>query len=114
MTGGMIPSTTTGEDMSWQETYTLNADGTFVKLRKVKGASGQEEGRGKYSIDTKDNEKYIILDYASDNTLIANCTIEPRERLKIVSESKVLGNDWLPCDGPSLEYEWVVETPEPK
>lgn len=101
----MINSVTTGKDMSWQEYYVFNADGTFLKSRETNGQT--KEGSGTYSYTTSTNEKYISLTYKLGTDLIASCyTAQKQEQLIIVSTNKLVGT-WNECDGPGLEYELV-------
>jgi hypothetical protein len=101
MTGSMINSVTTGKDMSWQEYYVFNADGTFLKSREQNGQV--KESSGTYSKD----EKYISLTYKKGAELIASCTgVQNQEQLYIVSADKLVGT-WNICDGPGLEYQLV-------
>jgi hypothetical protein len=103
MTGSMINSVTTGSDMSWQEYYFLNEDGTFFKSREQNGKV--QEARGTYS--RTPDEQSVLLTYQSGLHLRASCLSDPsQEILNIVSSNKLVGT-WNICDGPGLEYKLV-------
>jgi hypothetical protein len=105
MTGSMINSVTTGQDMDWQEYYIFNADSTFIKSRQRDGKV--QEATGTYSYSNKPNEQSIIITYRSGLNLRASCQSDPsEERLIIISPRKLIGT-WNPCDGPGLEYQLV-------
>jgi hypothetical protein len=107
MTGSMIHSETTGKDMSWQEYYLLNSDGTFLKSREQNGQV--KEATGTYTYTTLNEEKYIQLTYKSGADLIASCMgVKQQEQLYIVFTDKIVGT-WSWCDGPGLEYQLVKE-----
>lgn len=101
MTGSMIPSETTGEDMTWQESYVLYTDHTFVKSSTRK--EGMIKAEGTYTIENTTDRKRLVLTYKSDNDIIGNCTSEPEEHLYFNSNNNLV-NDWSMCDGPGLEY----------
>jgi len=104
MTGSMIPSETTGEDMAWQESYELYTDHTFLKSSTRNGQL--IEVKGTYTLENTKDRKRIVLTYPSENDIIGNCTSEPEEHLYFISNNK-LANDWSMCDGPGLEYKRV-------
>lgn len=108
MTGSMIHSETTGKDMSWQEYYLFNSDGTFLKSREQNGQV--KEATGIYSYPpNKSGEKSILLTYKSGFELRASCFSDPpQESLDIISSDKLVGT-WNICDGPGLEYQLVED-----
>ncbi len=95
----------TGEDMSWQESITLNENKTFVKTQKrnqsVTSASGT------YAFVTLSGVNYLKLTYDSENDLIANCTTELDELLRVDVRERQLIGSWSACDGPGLFYKQV-------
>ena len=102
MTGSLTASTTTGDDMDWQEYYLLNTNtGTFIKSRTRDELETYVSGT--FSINTAEEEHYIELTYTSDNDIIANCTGDLIEVLIIESENTLKGT-WDSCDGPGLKY----------
>ncbi|MBV7338390.1 hypothetical protein KFU94_61220 [Chloroflexi bacterium TSY] len=104
MSGQMRDSETTGTNMAWQESYQLNTDGTFIKSREQNGVL--EEKAGVFSFEELSDGKYLILTYETYSGIIGNCTLEPREVLRLESNQKLLGT-WWACDGPGLEYERI-------
>ncbi len=108
MTGSMTNSEATGKDMSWQEFYLLNSDGTFLKSREQNGQV--KEATGIYSYPpNKSGEKSILLTYKSGFELRASCFSDPpQESLNIISPDKLVGT-WNICDGPGLEYQFVKQ-----
>jgi hypothetical protein len=106
MTGSMINSVTTGKDMSWQEYYMFNADGTFLKSREQNGQVKVAIGTYSYP-PNQSGEKSILITYQSGFELRASCFSDPpQESLTIISADKLVGT-WNICDGPSLEYQLV-------
>lgn len=110
MSGGMLPSVKMGDEMSWQETYTFENQGSFVKSRTIKESGATETLSGTYQLLTVDKQRLLLLIYKNDHALLANCSIEPTELLMIVSDSTVINDRWVPCDGPELEYQWFIPT----
>ena len=99
----IIPPST-GIHMAWRESYLLYPDNTFIKTRERDNVV--TEGKGTYAIVSLSDGEYLELVYKSKNDLIGNCTIEPKELLKINSEDEMIGT-WWACDGPGLFYEKV-------
>ncbi len=97
---------TTGSDMAWQEYYLLYEDDTFKKVREQDG--NIKEASGTYEFVTLSDGEYLELTYPSENELIGNCSVEPKEMLSIESEDKLIGT-WWACDGPGLVYEKVEQ-----
>lgn len=104
MTGGMINSQTTGSAMSWQETYTLKSDRTFVKSRTAEGNTTKASGT--YEIVFVNNEKLLEFTFNSNSQIIGNCYGNLKETMLFQSKKKFSGT-WNACDGPGLLYEWV-------
>ena len=95
----------TGANLSWQEFYVMQANGTFSKTRERDGV--KTSAFGTYKVDGTTDTKYIRLTYENDNDIIGNCTAEPTETLSFKSESTLLMAEWSMCDGPRLEYRRV-------
>jgi hypothetical protein len=104
MTGEMVNSESTGDDMDWQEYYILKSDDTFTKFREREGLLSEASGTFEF-VNTLE-VKYLELSYPRENELIGNCVQEPRERLVLESDDILLGT-WSACDGPGLEYKRV-------
>lgn len=91
----------TGDDMSWQEYYVFNGDGTFVKSRDQHGV--KSEAAGIYDSATYSNQKFLELTFDSGEDLIASCTSQSKETLFLISEAEFIST-WAQCDGPGLKY----------
>lgn len=104
MTGSFANSSTTGEDMEWQEFYVLNADQTFTKSRTSDGNITNIFGT--YSFSEISDEKYLELNYQIASRIIGSCTSDMQEMMLITSES-TMNSTWLACDGPGLRYEKI-------
>ncbi|WP_299824065.1 hypothetical protein [uncultured Pontibacter sp.] len=94
----------TGTNMSWQEFYILNANGSFTKTRELLGVATSASGT--YKVEVVSGVNYLLLTYENDHELIGNCTVEPIERLSFKSD-QILLNEWNICDGPGLAYKRV-------
>lgn len=104
MTGSMVETETSGEDMAWQEYYLIYSDGTFLKSRTENGKTA--EAQGTFEIVNDSDGKHFTLAYPSKNTLIGSCSSEPIEHLFVNSENMLISS-WQNCDGPGLEYKRV-------
>ncbi|WP_417443815.1 hypothetical protein [Joostella sp.] len=104
MRGSAPNTTTTGQDMEWQETYTFNQDSTFTKTRYLKTSKSTLEGSGTYLYVENNNEAYLQLNYNDNNKIIGSCTSDNSETL-FFNESSQLISGWNACDGPGLVYE---------
>lgn len=104
MTGNMtnVPPLK-GNDMSWQESYTLRPDSTFTKNRQ--GAQ-QLQATGRYILVETGEEQFIEFTYDSANEIIGSCLADVKETLRL-SNGKLYGT-WQACDGPGLTYERVT------
>lgn len=90
--------------MAWQETFVLNEDHTFRKVREQSGEI--KEASGTYAFVKLSDGKYLELTYNTENELIGNCTGESKELLRLQDENKLTGT-WQACDGPGLVYKRV-------
>lgn len=93
-----------GEDMEWQETYELQADGTFTKTREKNAEIVSASGT--FSYEEFSDDPYLVLMYNSESPIIGNCSAEAKEELA-VKEDLSLVSTWQACDGPGLVYERV-------
>ncbi|EDP98594.1 hypothetical protein U8527_21520 [Kordia algicida OT-1] len=103
MSGSILNWQTTGADMDWQETYTLNTNGTFMKTRVQNGTTTQASGTFTFIEGTADGN-VIDFTFDSDNDIIANCSAELVERMYLESDDTFFSG-WIACDGPGLKYE---------
>lgn len=101
MSGQIRGSETTGEDMSWQETYILGSEMRFKKIRKTDEGSSTSEG--KFDIVMINSDKYLKFIHDADSELVGNCTGDKIELLKYTSSDSV-ESTWNACDGPGLMY----------
>jgi hypothetical protein len=89
-----------GETMSWQESYTLQSDSTFVKERR---GDKQLEATGRYKIVDIGDEQFIEFSYDEASEIIGSCLAGNKETLRL-ADGKLYGT-WQACDGPGLTYE---------
>ncbi len=111
MTGQIVDSKQTGADMSWQESYQLKPNGTFVKQREKNGVLN--EASGSYEIDELSDGKYLILTYDRNDNIIGNCDAGLTESLKFEADNR-LRSSWWACDGPGLLYEKIEQNADNK
>lgn len=103
MSGQVPNSTTTGDDMPWQEYYILNADGTFLKHRDYIGSN--REGTGTFRFITDENGEFLELNYSEANDIVGSCgSSKQHEELSLKANNTLIGT-WWACDGPGLKYE---------
>ncbi len=103
---GMVNSGSTRDELEWQEYYILYENNSFKKSRLQEGVLYEATGTFKY-LNSEGNE-YLELTYPADSGIISNCSEEPVERLLVKSDDYMIGNSWLACDGPGLEYKRVL------
>ncbi|AQS93157.1 hypothetical protein BXQ17_03275 [Polaribacter sp. BM10] len=104
MTGSIPNSETSGAEMEWQETYVLNANGTFLKSRDRDGIT--TEVSGTYNFINNSNEPLIELNFDTESEIIGSCTSNRKETMNLQSETIFLSS-WEACDGPGLKYEKI-------
>ncbi|UZO81052.1 hypothetical protein NBT05_00915 [Aquimarina sp. ERC-38] len=100
MTGNTPNSETTGNQMSWQEIYEINNNGSFTKIRNRDG--NITEASGTYEIKEENEGRALLLMYDQKNPIIGNCTGDTTEYLSIYKD--ILQSSWFACDGPGLFY----------
>ena len=90
MTADQITPTiiATGSEMEWQETYTLNSDGTFTKSRNRDGII--TDASGTFVFKEISNEKYFELSFVTGISILTSCT-PGKEMLWVKSQTKLLG-----------------------
>lgn len=103
---GIVNSGSTGDNLDWQEYYILYKNQSFTKSRLQEGILYEATGTFKYV--NSDEGDYLELNYPVDSGIISNCSEEPVERLLVKSVDYMIGNSWLACDGPGLEYKRVL------
>ncbi len=106
MSGMLVNSETTGNEMAWQESYSFSEDQGFIKTRTTnEGETLTAEGTFQIEENPETSEKFIVLTYEEDNSIIGNCSREAVEYLYYDKEDKMLLSNWWACDGPGLFYE---------
>jgi len=111
MTGNVEGSETTGSDMEWQETYIINENKTFTKIRiqgdSTKTVSGIYEFSEEGVLDETASKEVTYIEFIHDTTseIIGSCqsSDNAKEYLYFTSKNK-LKSTWESCDGPGLEY----------
>lgn len=100
----------TGDDMEWQETYTLSADGTFKKTRVRDGETITAEGT--YNIENVVPSHQggeiiarITMVYPEANAIIASCYSDKWEENLFFRTEDLMVSNWQACDGLGLEYQ---------
>lgn len=105
MSGSFEGSETTGEAMSWQETYSFSEDGTFTKIRTTEeGETLKASGEFIISQERENSEKALELTYEAEHVIIGNCYDLPIEYLYYRNDEELLLSNWWACDGPGLFY----------
>jgi hypothetical protein len=102
MTGNFPNSETTGSEMSWQEVYSLNRDGTFLKSRNRNGVISEVSGT--YILSNSSNERLLLFTFNSESEIIGSCYSDLKETMSFQSENTFYST-WNACDGPGLKYE---------
>ena len=99
----------TGSEMPFQESYYLNDDGSFLKIRHIAGEELHAEGTFELSetgstINGEDVIIFVELEHGSINPLIANCTSTLTEHLYLASAQQLIST-YEACDGLGLVYQ---------
>ncbi|HSI71081.1 MAG TPA: hypothetical protein VK941_12675 [Gillisia sp.] len=111
MAGSLVGSTTSGEEMHWQEKYLLKPDGTFIKTR----VTGDEviKAEGTYITDSNNPdvqndpqlELTVQFTYSEKNEIIGSCMPASLKEYMFIYRDQKMRSTWNACDGPSLDYE---------
>lgn len=102
MSGSIARSVTTGSEMDWQESYTFNTNGKFVKTRIKNNTTTTVSGT--FSISKTSNETHLELTYSESSTLVGSCYGNLKEEL-FINSNNLLVSTWQNCDGPGLVYQ---------
>lgn len=105
MTGSTSNSETKGIDMEWQESYLLNENGTFQKLRETGESSSMASGT--FKVISSSNETTIEFLYSNENTILGSCYSSTLTEVMVLSSNNMIYSTWSNCDGPGLEYKKV-------
>ena len=108
-TSGQVPdSEETGEDMPFQETYTVNEDGSFTKTRITEGEEKTATGTYEVSETTEvinDEEVKLVYFVHESESLLATCSSSTlTEDLYLTPDGKLISL-YMECDGIGLQYE---------
>lgn len=104
-TSGQVPnSQQTGADMPFQETYTLNRDRSFTKIRIDDGVQLTATGVFELAETNNGENKFIYFHHDSKSILLATCFNALTEYLYFTPAGKLISTH-NQCDGLGLEYE---------
>lgn len=105
-TGQFEGSERTGEEMEWQESYTLRANGTFTKKRVRDDETSVAEGTFIVDLEPDSNSgiAHIAMVYGSENNLVANCFSDKLQEDLFFETEELMVGTWEQCDGLGLEY----------
>jgi hypothetical protein len=98
----MIPNAKVTKVEGKAESYIFNEDFTFQKKSKIEDETIIAEGT--YSIDERE---FIILEYLEESDLIASCNRKSKLEYLHFSDSQLINDSWIACDGPYLYYKLV-------
>jgi hypothetical protein len=101
-TGSIPNSETTGSEMEWQELYSINTDGTFLKHRERNNII--TEITGTYITINSSDGLNLELTYDSESTVIG--TTSGLKEL-FYFQDNIMVNTWWFADGPKLEYKKI-------
>lgn len=99
-------TTLTGQEMTFQQTYRFNSDGTFDKTQVVDGET--KEALGTYRTEREEIESSadvklnVLLDFLAGDDISGNCV--SGSEVLILRHNYQLINTWSACDGPRLTY----------
>jgi len=94
---------TTGSAMEFQEYYSLDQEGAFMRHRERDGKTIEETGmyeRGQW----ENKIPFIKFTYPDDSRLRGSCEVGNTEYLYL-QENGLYKNEWGACDGTFLEYQ---------
>ncbi|MEP6262525.1 MAG: hypothetical protein ABJ092_13170 [Gillisia sp.] len=99
----------TGEDMDWQETYLIRADGTFKKTRIQDKESVTAEGTYtimEEAVTADSNIKlHLTMLFDTQSPIIASCySASLKKEYLFITLNGLLKSTYNQCDGPGLEY----------
>lgn len=111
MSNSLVGSTTTGEEMHWQEKYLLKPDGTFLKTRQTEDEVLKAEGT--YVIDDNSDdvkndpqlELAVQFIFEENNDILGSCMPASLKEYMFIYKDQKMRSTWNACDGPSLVYE---------
>ena len=95
MSGNIQNSVKMGDEMTWQEFYLLDANGTFIKHREQDGLVMKVSGS--FSFEENSDGKYLKIKNRTDNKIIGSCS---KQEEWLVFDSNRLRSTWWACDGP--------------
>lgn len=95
--------------MPFQETYYLEADGSFLKVRYIQGEELKVEGNFALTdtgstITEEGIIAFVQFEHGSLNPIIANCSSTLTEHMYLTSGQKLVST-YEACDGLGLQYQ---------
>lgn len=105
MTGSTSNSETKGIDMEWQESYLLNENGTFQKLRET--GESRSMASGTFKVISSPNKTTIEFLFSNENTILGSCYSSTLREVMVLSSNNMIYSTWSNRDGPGLEYKKV-------
>lgn len=102
MSGSIMNSVKTGSEMGWQEFYTFDANGKFVKTRIKDNTTTTASGT--FSVVKTSDETHFELTYSESSTLVGSCYGNLKEEF-FINNNNLLVSTWQNCDGPRLVYQ---------
>lgn len=102
ISGSIVNSAILGPEMNWQEFYTFNINGKFVKTRIKDNITTTASGT--FSIIKTSGETHLELTYSKSSTLAGSCYGNLKEDF-FIDENNLLVSTWQNCDGLRLVYQ---------
>lgn len=90
------------EDLDFRESIEFFPDSTFSKQRIYADSSSTASGH--YGQHVSNGYDYLKLNYDHDTYLIQNCGTSLVEYLRIINETEIFNDGYMPCDGPGYYY----------
>lgn len=94
-------NTQTINNSNIEEQLTLQNDSLFTRTRQVD--NNLWVLKGTYSTMNASNNKYLVLHYYKESSIIGNCSNNLNEVFVFNSENEI-SNTWYECGGPKLQY----------
>lgn len=99
-------TTLTGQEMTFQQSYQFNPDGTFVKIQVKDGETAEASGtyltEREEIASSSDVKLNVLLDFIEGEEIAGHCV--SGSEVLILRHNNQLINTWSACDGPRLTY----------
>lgn len=100
---GLSGETFDAEEISTNEIYVFNENGTFSK--KFEDQFAKRNAKGIFDRTTLENRDFLILTYEFDIDSLSYCSMGNLENLLISENKQMLSNgDCVAFDGPAMYY----------